>query len=693
MPFINGQWVDEEELMALQASMIPTVGGYDRGPDAGWGLTNMGGIYGTEPVVGGEGVTPGYNPGLDASIINESMQSQAPVNTIQVPFSQASQTSSITPFASPRYTSYDKGPGWDTSAISLQSAFNPTPQEDVSYWQAPKTEAPVPQVPQRQEVAPQVQAPAPFVAPTYVAPAAPAPVDVEAIRSTVTAPAPFDFSDVSRGRLAEARKYAGQGMFGRAKQQIERGGGEWSKAMHRALRGETGMSAAELARAKDAAVQQATRARQAQHAANVSAAQKRHAAKAKGAAAKAAARQAVIDAQRAAAAAAQQSVIDAQMAAEAAARQKQQDAATAAQASMAQSSADVTADVTGREGDTGSDEYNPYGGTGTGGGMVDPTWPGTGGYGTTTTVSLPEILSYAAPLPGLALLSKIPAVGKALTAAEKAMRRNLLKGAGGVAALGAAGQLGKEAVERAIEFGKTGGVETFKDIGFKTVDVLDEFGKTIGFRNVISKGPKKGQKLDPHLKDNIQVRSKKGTDKTPYDWAGAPIGASVAEIVSNAASAPAGALERKAADDARAAAQAEKDRQAQIAAAAASAITSKRAIAKAKAAANKEKKAAARRAAAAQRALDSARAAAARAAAASAAQAKAAQKAAKAVLARLGQDRNMPSAREVAKAREVLSQIDTFGTGGQRGFMGAEIGIEDGGGYTGGDFSSGEGWE
>jgi len=364
MPFINGQWVDEEELMALQASMIPTVGGYDRGPDAGWGLTNMGGIYGTEPVVGGEGVTPGYNPGLDASIINESMQSQAPVNTIQVPFSQASQTSSITPFASPRYTSYDKGPGWDTSAISLQSAFNPTPQEDVSYWQAPKTEAPVPQVPQRQEVAPQVQAPAPFVAPTYVAPAAPAPVDVEAIRSTVTAPAPFDFSDVSRGRLAKAREYAGQGMFGRAKQQIERGGGEWSKAMHRALRGETGMSSAELAKAKDAAVQQAKLAREAQHAANVSAAQKkhaanvlaaqkRHAAKAKGAAAKAAARQAVIDAQRAAAAAAQQSVIDAQMAAEAAARQQQQDAAAKAAARAAQV-------ATGRQGDQGSDEYSIY---------------------------------------------------------------------------------------------------------------------------------------------------------------------------------------------------------------------------------------------------------------------------------------------------------------------------------------------
>ena len=269
------------------------------------------------------------------------------------PFSQASRTSSITPFASPSYASYDKGPGWDTSAISLQSAFNPTSQEDVSYWQAPKTEAPVPQVPQRQEVAPQVQARTPFVAPTYVAPAAPAPVDVEAIRSTVTAP--FDFSDVSGGRLAKAREYAGQGMFGRAKQQIELGGGDWSKAMHRALKGETGMSSADLAKAKDAAVQQATLARQAQHAANVSAAQKkhtanvlaaqkRHAAKAKGAAAKAAARQAVIDAQKAAAAA------RAKAAADKAAADRVAAAAAARAAQVA----------TGRQGDQGSDEYSTY---------------------------------------------------------------------------------------------------------------------------------------------------------------------------------------------------------------------------------------------------------------------------------------------------------------------------------------------
>ena len=56
---------------------------YDKGPDSGWGLTNVSGIYGTEPVVGGDnGVTPGYNPGLDASIINEIMQSQLPFTGI-----------------------------------------------------------------------------------------------------------------------------------------------------------------------------------------------------------------------------------------------------------------------------------------------------------------------------------------------------------------------------------------------------------------------------------------------------------------------------------------------------------------------------------------------------------------------------------------------------------------------------------
>jgi len=92
------------------------------------------------------------------------------------------------------------------------------------------------------------------------------------------------------------------------------------------------------------------------------------------------------------------------------------------------------------------------------------------------------------------------------------------------------------------------------------------------------------------------------------------------------------------------------------------------------------RKAAARRAAAAQKHLEDSRAAAARAQAASAAQAKAAQKAAKAVLSRLGQDRNRPSDREVAAAIEVMSQVDTFG-GGSIGFEGG--GFDPQGGETG----------
>ena len=59
----------------------------------------------------------------------------------------------------------------------------------------------------------------------------------------------------------------------------------------------------------------------------------------------------------------------------------------------------------------------------------------------------------------------------------------------------------------------------------------------------------------------------------------------------------------------------------------------------------------------------------------------------------MSSDRNRPSDREIAAAIEVMSQVDSFGSGGQRGFMGAEIGREDGGGFTGGDFSGGAGWE
>jgi hypothetical protein len=44
------------------------------------------------------------------------------------------------------------------------------------------------------------------------------------------------FSGIKRGRLGEAQRYADAGMFGRAKQQIELGGGTWTKAMSKKLR-------------------------------------------------------------------------------------------------------------------------------------------------------------------------------------------------------------------------------------------------------------------------------------------------------------------------------------------------------------------------------------------------------------------------------------------------------------------------
>jgi len=56
-----------------------------------------------------------------------------------------------------------------------------------------------------------------------------------------------------------------------------------------------------------------------------------------------------------------------------------------------------------------------------------------------------------------------------LTPAQQAMRRTILKGGVAAGTLGAAGKLGPAAISRALELAKTGGVETFKDIGIKTV--------------------------------------------------------------------------------------------------------------------------------------------------------------------------------------------------------------------------------
>ena len=307
---------------------------YDKGP-GGWGLddptnestgvpTIIGpskpGLWpwppGEDPVTDDKGPGSGWRPGFGTQ---RDVYAPQPEDDAGDDFFGDGDVSGDYSLSSAGFPEMDRGA---MLAAMGPQAYSPPAHIQDRQMQAPQVQAPVPQM-----QAPQRQAPAPFVAPTYTAPTAPAPIDIDAIRSTVTAPAPFDFSDVSGGRLAEARKYAGQGMFGRAKQQIELGGGDWSTAMHRALRGETGMSPAELEQAKNAAVQQATRAREAQHAANVLAAQKRHAAKAKGAAAKRAAAAKV--------AAAQQAVIDSQMAAEAAARLKQQQAASAAAAKAA----------------------------------------------------------------------------------------------------------------------------------------------------------------------------------------------------------------------------------------------------------------------------------------------------------------------------------------------------------------------
>tara|TARA_R100001244_G_scaffold126127_1_gene96446 strand:- start:49 stop:1605 length:1557 start_codon:yes stop_codon:yes gene_type:complete len=157
--------------------------------------------------------------------------------------------------------------------------------------------------------------------------------------------------------------------------------------------------------------------------------------------------------------------------------------------------------------------------------------------------------------------------------------------------------------------------------------------------------------------------------------------AEIDAIIEKAATAPKGALERKSDDAARAAAaQAEKDRQAQIAAANAAANALSAANARVKtAAANRAKVAAAK--AASRKAAAAARAAADRAVAASAAQASRMRAKAQSVLDKArSTDRGGPSQAEINAAIEVMSQVDTFG-GGSLGLDGG--GFDPQGGTTG----------
>ena len=154
----------------------------------------------------------------------------------------------------------------------------------------------------------------------------------------------------------------------------------------------------------------------------------------------------------------------------------------------------------------------------------------------------------------------------------------------------------------------------------------------------------------------------------------------VAAAIASATAAPKGALERKSDDAARAAAaQAEKDKQAEIAAAnqAANALAAANARTKT-AAANRAKvaaaKAASRKAAAARlaarKSAAASRAAASRAVAASAAQASRMRAKAQSVLDKArSTDRGGPSQAEINAAIEVMSQVDTFG-GGRLGLGG-----------------------
>jgi hypothetical protein len=158
---------------------------------------------------------------------------------------------------------------------------------------------------------------------------------------------------------------------------------------------------------------------------------------------------------------------------------------------------------------------------------MDPTFANTGGWGgEKTTVDLRPIAAAALPVgAALGLVSKIPAVGKALTVAEKAMRRQLLKGAGGVAALAAAGRLGPAAINRALEVAKTAGVETFA--GIRTVPILDKALNTIGLKNVIATGPQAGKQLGkPNMARKTNIKPSDKPPQTPY-WA-APVAAPVA---------------------------------------------------------------------------------------------------------------------------------------------------------------------
>ena len=79
MPWINGRWRDEDDdwlrNMGIYDDLISQKALYERGPGHPTVIKEL--VKTLEDQRDGDGVTPGYNPGRDASIINESMNMQA----------------------------------------------------------------------------------------------------------------------------------------------------------------------------------------------------------------------------------------------------------------------------------------------------------------------------------------------------------------------------------------------------------------------------------------------------------------------------------------------------------------------------------------------------------------------------------------------------------------------------------------
>jgi len=369
-------------------------------------------------------------------------------------------------------------------------------------------------------------------------------------------------------------------------------------------------------------------------------------------------------------------------------------------------------------------DYDPYSGIGTGGGTVDFTHPPSGGLGTTTTVDLRPIAAMALPVsPALSVAGKAAGAGYSALAKSLAAKggydptkRGFL-GTSLAAILAAAGvrsaskgttKAGQELVElvwdddlglmpMAVKAGtKLGGMVVTKAQALKMMASSNPLSAYAQHVAKAMKGTKGVAALPGSLAAATELQNQ-GINISAADVSEMISQVDTFKDIPAAPAKPAGPTPAEIA----AAAQAEKDKQAQIAAANAAANALAAANARAKtAAANRAKvaaqkaaaaaqrkanlaaqKAAARRTALARQALKDSRAAAARAEKASAAQASRMRAKAQAVLDKArSSDRGGPSQAEINAAIEVMSQVDTFGGGS----LGLDVGgFDPQGGKTG----------